>query len=200
MGEKKENMSLKDLFSRIPGGGRTIALVLLVLATSISFALGFFVGKSSAPTRTVANVVKVPAPRPAPAPEPVNVVREQPAIVIVDDPLQVRTAAKPSPPKRVKKASAPAPKAEPAQAPKPASSLQYSVQVGAFETLVDAEQVRKKFEAKGYKPFVLRTGEAGQKAVFKVRIGEFADNDAARLLSVKLKSIEGIAAFVVTSD
>ncbi len=185
-------MSLKGFSGRIPGGGRTIALVILVLATSISFALGLFVGRSTAPTRTVANVVKVPAPA--------KEVRKQPAIVIVDAPLEVRTAPKPSPPKRMKKASSPAPKAEPAPAPKHDSNPHYSVQVGAFETLLDAEKIRKKFKAKGYDSFVLRTGEAGEKAVFKVRIGEFIDSDTARLLSVKLKSIEGIAAFVVTSD
>ena len=198
-------MSLKG-FSRIPGGGRTIALVILVLATSISFALGLFAGRSTAPTRTVANVVKVPAnrpaplPSPAPAPVPAKEVCEETAMVIVDDPLEVRTTARPTPPKRMKKASSPTPKAAPAPAPKPAASLRYSVQVGAFESLVDAEKVRKKFKAKGYDSFVLRTAETGEKAVFKVRIGEFADSDAARLLSVKLKSIEGIAAFVVMGD
>ena len=194
-------MSLKG-FSRIPGGGRTIALVILVLATSISFALGLFAGRSTAPTRTVANVVKVPAPRPSPAPAPVPAkeVCEETAMVIVDDLLEVRTTARPTPPKRMKKASSPTPKAAPAPAPKPAASLRYSVQVGAFETLVDAEKVRKRFKAKGYDSFVLRTGETGEKAVFKVRIGEFIDSDAARLLAVKLKSIEGIAAFVVMGD
>ena len=187
-------MSLKGFSGRIPGGGRTIALVILVLATSISFALGLFVGRSTAPTRTVANVVKVPAPA--------KEVRKQPAIVIVDAPLEVRTATNPSPPKRMKKASSPTPKAAPASAheKKPPAETRYSVQVGAFEALMDAEKTRKKFKAKGYDSFVLRTGEGGDKAVFKVRIGEFIDSDAARLLSVKLKSIEGIAAFVVTSD
>ncbi len=196
-------MSLKG-FSRIPGGGRTIALVILVLATSISFALGLFAGRSTAPTRTVANVVKVPANRPAPLPSPAPVpakeVCEETAMVIVDDPLEVRTTARPTPPKRMKKASSMTPKAAPAPAPKPADNSRYSVQVGAFESLVDAEKVRKKFKAKGYDSFVLRTAETGEKAVFKVRIGEFIDSDAARLLAVKLKSIEGIAAFVVMGD
>ena len=183
----------------IPGGARTVALAILVLATSGSFALGFFVGKSQAPVRTVMKEVKVPMSRtdPALAPKPeIKAAKTAPK-----PPVEVRTAAKPSPPKRVKKKTKPVKETVPAgPVKKPSGQERYSVQVGAFETLIDAERLRKKFEAKGYESFVMRYAEPGQRAVFKVRLGEFKDSDVARLLSVKLKSIEGISAFVVKSD
>ncbi len=218
-------MNKRNISFKVPGGGRTIALVILVLATSISFALGFFVGKSSAPERTVTKEVRVSVPAPCPEPSvtapvkaPEIVVQKPSRKVIVDDPLMVRTISKPAPPKRFKKKSvapAPAPalatKVKPVAKPEPkqeakteqkssSSTTRYSVQVGAFDSLLDAEKVRKKFQAKGYDSFVLRTGETGARAVFKVRLGEFIQSEAARLLALKLKSIEGIPAFVVRSD
>ncbi len=189
----------------IPGGARTVALAILVLATSVSFALGFFVGRSQAPVKTVIKEVRVPVSRPAPvpafAPKPeIEVVRAAPK-----PPVEIKTAPKPPPPKRIKKKTKPP---EPVTVNKPVkkaaapptSMEHYSVQVGAFVTLVDAERLRKQFEAKGYESYVMRYAEPGQSAVFKVRVGDFIDSDAARLLSVKLKSIEGVSAFVVRND
>ena len=179
---------------RVPGGARTVALAILVLAASVSFALGFFVGRSQAPVRTVVKEVRVPVSQPDPAPKPkLEVAKAAPK-----PPVEVRTAPKSSPPKRIKKKTKPVKETAPVK--KPSGQERYSVQVGAFETLIDAERLRKKFEAKGYDSFVMRFAEPGQRAVFKVRLGEFTDSDAARLLSVKLKSIEGISAFVVKSD
>ena len=95
---------------RIPGGARTVALAILVLATSGSFALGFFVGRSQAPVKTVIKEVKVPVSRPAPAiaPKPeIEVVKAAPK-----PPVELMTAPKPSPPKRIKKKTKP-PEPEP---------------------------------------------------------------------------------------
>ena len=178
----------------IPGGARTVALAILVLATSLSFALGFFVGKSSAPVRTVAKEVKVHVPAPVSAPKiDIEVARAAPK-----PPVEIKSNIKPPPPKRMRKKTKPVKK--PAPVKEPSSQERYSVQVGAFETLIDAERLRKEFEAKGYESFVMRYAQPGQKAVFKVRLGEFIDSDAARMLSVKLKSIEGISAFIVKGD
>ena len=172
-----------------------MALAILVLATSVSFALGFFVGRSQAPVKTVVKEIRVPVSRPDPVPG-TEVAKAAPK-----PPVEVSTAPKPSPPKRIKKKTKPV--KETVQAgpvKKPSGQESYSVQVGAFETLIDAERLRKEFEAKGYESFVMRYAEPGQKAVFKVRLGEFVDSDKARLLSLKLKSIEGIPAFVVKGD
>jgi len=185
---------------RVPGGARTVALAILVLATSASFALGFFVGRSQAPVKTVVKEVRVPVSRPAAAPVPEIEV----AKVAPKPPVEIKAAPKPPPPRRISKKKKPVKEqaqVDPAKKSSgPSEQARYSVQVGAFETLIEAEKLRKDLEAKGYKSFVMRYAEPGQKAVFKVRLGEFIDSNAARLLSVKLKSIEGIAAFVVKSD
>ncbi len=182
---------------RVPGGARTVALAILVLATSASFTLGYFVGRSQAPVKTVVKEIRVPVSRPVAAPVPaIEVVKPAPK-----PPVEIRSTPKPPPPRRINKKKKPVKDTVQAGPVKmPSGQERYSVQVGAFETLIDAEKLRKEFDAKGYKSFVMRYAEPGQKAVFKVRLGEFMDSDKARLLSLKLKSIEGIAAFVVKND
>lgn len=179
-----------------------MALVILVLATSVSFGLGFFVGRSAVPVNTVIKEIKAPVINTR-APQMQSVKPAQKPIVevaiIKADTLEVKTALKPSPPRRIK--SVRAIKVEPVKVKTVSSGqIRYSVQVGAFVTLKDAERIRKDFKARGYEAYVLRVGDTGEKAVFKVRLGEFIESDSARLLALKLKSIEGLSAFVVRND
>jgi cell division septation protein DedD len=187
-GRKKYRFSLS---------GRALALIIIVIVSSACFALGFFVGRAAAPERekVVLKKVKVEVPVPAECPEPAPVSRPE----VIEEQVLIRTAPKPPPPKR-RKVEKPKVVEKPKEPEKPAPKAvpeHYSVQVGAYGNLLDAEKLSKEFQAKGYEAFVLREGEPGTEAVFKVRVGEFKDLDVARLLAVKIKSIEGIGAFVV---
>ena len=191
--------------------GRGLALVILVLVSTACFALGFFVGRAAAPEEGIVKKEQVRVEVLADCPEPMLV--QMPADCPEPTPPQdldvVKTKYKPTPPKRMKrppippptpkveKAPEPAPKVE--KAPEPPVDAMYTVQVGAFENLVDAEKLRKRFQAKGYDSFVMREGDSDGKAVFKVRVGEFENRDSAGLLALKIKSIEGIGAFVIRS-
>jgi len=201
-------------------GGRGLALIILVVATTVCFALGFFVGKTTAPEKIVVKKEQVRVEVPADCPEPANSARPDSVGVMTpasstssassdNEPQRVpevlKTLPKPPPPKRIKKAQAPLPEPIPAPVKEPGQAAQsrgpmFAVQVGAFESLTDAEHLSKGYKGKGYDAYVLRDSASGAKAVFKVRVGEFADRDEARLMAVKIKSIEGIGAYIVRSQ
>jgi len=72
----------------------------------------------------------------------------------------------------------------------------YSVQVGAFRSLSDAQTHRLRFSKKGYKASVYKDRDAGGSDIFKVRIGVFTARGDAEKMALRLKSAEGVNAFV----
>lgn len=103
---------------------------------------------------------------------------------------------KPAPPKR----PAPRKQAEQSPATAPVNSGAFSVQIGAFKSLSDAQILKLRFAKKGYKASVYKDDSAGGSASFKVRIGVYARRDKAALMADKLQSQEGISAFVTAID
>jgi cell division septation protein DedD len=105
-------------------------------------------------------------------------------------------AARPSaPPRQAAAAPAPAPRAQ-APASSASSRARYAVQLGAFSELGDAARLKKTFTAKGYEAYIYRETMASGASIFRVRLGSYTDVEEARRMALKIKSAEGVAAFV----
>jgi cell division septation protein DedD len=75
----------------------------------------------------------------------------------------------------------------------------YAVQVGAFKNPDDANDLKSKFDKKGYtSDLVIANGN--NKKIFKILIGKFTSKDAAEKFSNKIKHTENIKAFVVVKQ
>lgn len=71
----------------------------------------------------------------------------------------------------------------------------YTIQVGAFGKLSDAERLRDSLAKKGYSVVINKDG--GRKALYKVRVGRFTTRDAAETVAIRLARVEGLNTFIV---
>lgn len=73
----------------------------------------------------------------------------------------------------------------------------FTVQVGAFSTIVNAEELRKKFEKEGYTSNIFTKSQNKQK-LHKVWVGEFQTVEEARRFGAEIKKKFGLDAMVVS--
>ncbi len=189
--------------------GKEFLIVIVVVFSSLSFTLGYFVGKSNkevspGPTLPIAETASPQkgletgnAQPPAEAPDQTD--HSVTAKVVGNDKPAAATPDKP--------ASAPG-NSEKAAAAKPSSSkgnlqrsrISYTVQIGALSNETDAESFRVKYEKKGYKAYVVPARNRRGETIYKIRIGEFDSRKNAELLSVRLRKTEGLNTFVTFKD
>lgn len=72
----------------------------------------------------------------------------------------------------------------------------FTVQVGAFRNASYAETLATWLKDKGYNAYITATGPKEGEKFYKVYIGKFAKKEKAKILSEKIKSSEGLQAFV----
>ncbi len=197
---------------------RIVLGAIIVVAATGGFTLGYFVGKSasspsvSAPAKQSINEPAYPQ---AALTTPKNEVSSPTHPVSPDSSVQGKSPE--AAPASELKASpfAPLPVKENRNIAEQQSSAQvadkdvttesadplkdkdvYTVQAGAFRSRRDAEALRHRLEAKGYKTYIKR--EAASKGVifYKVRIGEFERKKEAEMLALKLRKTNGLNTFV----
>ncbi len=88
--------------------------------------------------------------------------------------------------------------ASPQEAAADEKDRQYTVQIGAFNSAADANQLKVSFEKKGYKPYITSAKDEKGHNIYKVKTGEFKDKKNADVLALKLKKTEGLHAYVTT--
>jgi cell division septation protein DedD len=189
--------------------GKEFLIVIVVVFSSLSFTLGYFVGKSNKeagpgptfPTAETASPQKGAetgyAEPPADAPD-----QADHSVAAGRAGNEEPPAARPGEP-----AAVPA-NSEKAAAAKPLSSqgnlqksrISYTVQIGALSNEKDAEDFRVKYEKKGYKAYVLPARNKRGETIYKIRIGDFNSRKSAELLSVRLRKTEGLNTFVTFKD
>ncbi len=76
----------------------------------------------------------------------------------------------------------------------PASHGTYSLQVGAFESRVNAQKLTGKLRSEGFKTYVLESRQAGKKPIYKVLVGRFSTPAAGNAAARKLGR-DGLKAF-----
>jgi rare lipoprotein A len=75
----------------------------------------------------------------------------------------------------------------------------FGVQVGAFETQASAELLRDRLEAR-YTPVIIATYYSSKGKFYRVRVGRFSTEDAARQFAGQLHSSDRFTTFVVRLD
>jgi len=123
----------------------------------------------------------------APAPEPLRVATHSPAQLA--PPVETETATPPSP--KVPATTEPA---------KPAASGSYLLQIGSYKSQDEAETAWHAFQGKhpsvgGYQSDIKQVDLGDKGTWYRLRIGTFADKDAATSLCTKLKS-DGASCFM----
>jgi hypothetical protein len=78
------------------------------------------------------------------------------------------------------------------------SKFTFTVQVGSFENITNAEDLKKRFNQKGYKAYIAISESNNKKRLYKVCIGEFSDKEKAKSLSAEIKNTEGLDSFVIS--
>lgn len=73
----------------------------------------------------------------------------------------------------------------------------FTIQVGAFSTLQNAEELKAKFEKEGYSSNIFSMVSNGRK-LHKVWVGEFQTQDEARLFATEIKKKFGLNSYVVS--
>ncbi len=202
--------------------GKEFIIVIVVVFSSLSFTLGFFVGKEAGAIRG-GPILQVAESLPAPqdqVPQQVHSAispNETPAqlsaqpqenkpIVRQESMLPAGTEA-PEPPKGVRgpdkevtQGAAAEKKTLPPDQDKVKGEGGYTVQLGALKNRREAEQIKAKYEKKGYKIRITVSRGAKNGKIYKVRTRVFKEKKDAEVLSLKLKKIEGLKTFVTPEN
>jgi len=161
--------------------GKVVLALFVVTAATGGFLLGYFVGKS----------ISSPSMPPA-ARQPLS--EGEIAPVALPRPNPVSDGSSPAVPV-VQGLSAENKQAEPAGSS--SGKVAYTVQAGAFRNQKDAEALKHKLEAKGYKIFIKKEPNSKGVVLFKVRTGEFEKKKEASVFALKLKKTDELNAFAV---
>jgi cell division septation protein DedD len=163
---------------------RGIIIVIILIPVSLSFILGYFVGKSTMKensgvkqSQEIQNSTSQPVETQSPEPIQSQVSESEAG-------KDIQSAE--SPKKAVREAQ---------QVQKPSATF-YTVQVGAFKNAADADALKKKLEKKGYKISMTISESKKEGALYKVWVGKFRTREEAEALSMKIKKTESLQAFV----
>jgi len=76
------------------------------------------------------------------------------------------------------------------------TNITYTVQTGAFKSPHEANTLKEKLDKKGYTAYIIQSETKNNESLYKVMIGEFRTRKEAEVLSLKIKKAEGLQAFV----
>jgi cell division septation protein DedD len=128
---------------------------------------------------------------------------EYPFSTYASEGTPVRPTIKPTLPSTSKPAEgetkndAPVVVTKPGSAPVPKYTAAFTVQVGAFSALANAEELQRKFEKEGYASNIFTITRGTQK-LHKVWVGEFASIDEAKRFAGEVKKKFGLEAIAVS--
>jgi len=183
--------------------GKGIIVLVLTAIASLSFLLGFFVGKISRPPE-----MNQPSAITAEgnAEENVPVSSETVTLPLQADPLQQAGEIQAPSYARQTEAAQTMPALSETQGTLEMKKTdethlgdktkKYTVQVGAFRNAFDADALRSKLDNKGYKTFLMELRTKNNETLYKVAVGAFRTRSEAELLAAKMKKSEGLKTFV----
>lgn len=188
--------------------GRGFIIIAIFITSSLSFTLGYFVGKSvrppvanqsSAITQQNSTEQKNPVMYKKEAvnqqPEQIQEHREtQETQQTVEIPKtqEIQQTQETQSSKETRRTEETQKTKETKETPK---ARKYTVQAGAFKGVSDANALKARLDKKGYKTYITLETK-NHKKLYKVRIGDFATRKEAEILSIKIKKSEGLNTFV----
>lgn len=186
--------------------GTILFLVGLLAVLGGTFAAGALAGRLSLrPSASVANAKSADRPArpvPTPSPQPELTFYRELTAPLTPPPLPPKPAAKPAAKREDAAAKPPVERttrAEPTEtsAPAPADAGRYTVQVGSYNVLTQAETLRARLATAGHEAHIAE-GEVGGITRYRVRIGAFTTAEEARQAAVRLASQAQVATYVTT--
>ncbi|RMG73610.1 MAG: hypothetical protein D6710_03125 [Nitrospirae bacterium] len=181
--------------------GKAPLIIFAVLICSVSFILGYYVGKS------------VERPGEVIAEKSSSLSEKKTEIAGIKDKEEAMPEKSPIPSERVDKEKETLPGSKQSRAKKqivakktetlnekpfPIQSKEinyYSIQVGAFSKRSDAERLKKRLSSKGYTVFI--NSSKGGKILYRVRVGRFIKRADAEKVALKLTINEKLKTFIV---
>ena len=153
--------------------GRGLIIATILIISSLSFTLGYFVGKSVQPpveirTSTIAQEEAEPDEKKVVAQQPEQMKGTEEA-QRTKETLKIRETTK---------------------------TRKYTVQVGALKNASDADALKAELDKEGYRTYITRSETKKHGDLYKVRIGEFDTRKEAEVLSIKIKNSQGLQTFV----
>jgi cell division septation protein DedD len=184
--------------------GRGFITISIIIISSLSFTLGYFVGKN---TRHSVDSQASFIPAQQDTTEKKNTVYEGKEIAIPQsgEMQQSQENHKPQETQETQEIekvkenipteSQPTPKIIPKT--KDTNKVRaYTVQAGAFKHVPEADALKTKLDKKGYKTYVMPSKTKKHQKLYKVMIGEFVTRKEADVLSAKIRETEGLKTFV----
>ena len=183
-----------------------VVIVALVIVSSLSFMLGYYVGKHETPSDTNQTFI-VPTDKSnslSDKEQRDHEIAQQDHVENQD--IRSHTASEPlhdSQDTAEQKQAAEAKHNQPSRELKKSQVLQkdtanitYTVQAGAFKSSQEAGILKDKLVKKGYTAYIIQAESKKHEKLYKVMIGKFPTRKQAEALSLKIKKSEGLQTFV----
>ena len=195
---------IKDNSSSVLFISKWLIIIAIIIVSSLSFTLGFFVGKRiSNLTKNQSSLIPVEEILVQNNDEPegqeaLKSKREQnPDINVYTDNKQITAMTKKDDRMLEDKQTLKSIKPKTTQPSRtPIKKRKYTVQAGAFKSASDASSLKEKLAKKGYTSYIIKTETKKHEILYKVMIGEFNTRKEADVLSLKIKKSEGLQTFV----
>ena len=162
--------------------GRGIIIMAILIPASLSFLLGYFVGKSTTKESSERRQFQSQNKLTQPVESQSKQAQSQTSEPTADTGHQTAESQDES--------------TKESQQTQEQTTTMYTVQVGAFKNAADAEAVKTKLEKNGYKTSMAISESKKEGSLYKVWVGRFTTRNEADALSVKIRRTEGFQAFV----
>lgn len=180
--------------------GKWIVIIAILITSSLSFTLGYFVGKSFQPP-VVNQTTVIPVQESA---EQKNIESEKKEALVqqpeqTQKPQETQQTVKAQQAQETKKTQITKETkqtTETKETKKTLKTRKYTVQTGAFKDISDANALKSRLDKKGYKTYIAPTETKTHKKLYKVMVGDFVTRKEAEVLSIKIKKAEGLKTFV----
>lgn len=180
--------------------GKWSVITAILITSSLSFTLGYFVGKSFQPP-VVNQTTVIPVQESA---EQKNIESEKKEALVqqpeqTQKPQETQQTVKAQQAQETKKTQITKETkqtTETKETKKTLKTRKYTVQTGAFKDISDANALKSRLDKKGYKTYIAPTETKTHKKLYKVMVGDFVTRKEAEVLSIKIKKAEGLKTFV----
>jgi len=183
-----------------------VVIVTIVIVSSLSFTLGYYVGKHDHPSDTnQSSIVPTDKSILLNDKEPIDQEISQKEQADNQD-VRSHTASEPlqdlqNTTESIQTADAKhgqnSHELQKPQVPrKGTAKITYTVQAGAFKSPHEAGILKDKLAKKGYTAYIIQSESKKHEKLYKVMIGEFPTRKQAEVLSLKIKKSEGLQTFV----
>jgi cell division septation protein DedD len=179
-----------------------LVIVAILITSSLSFTLGYLVGKrvpfpvvNQAPVIPEQEITAQKNMKPEEKETAIQQPQQTQKIQLPGETQQKEThqAQQDKKPKETEKTGQVRKTQEPQKTLK---TKKYTVQAGAFNDISDANALKARLDKKGYKTYITASETQKHKKFYKVRIGDFATRKEAEIISIKIKKNESLNTFV----